>query len=131
MTATQNNTEVKKENWLINLVITVLAFLGFASARYLFETAKVYAAAVDAKEKVIEVTKDLCLTNQEELDKQTQAITRIENSVAELLLKMKTLAEKPVQAVKLPKPEPKPEKKLDKRIIYFEPSSRCVNGRCR
>lgn len=131
MTATQNNTEVKKENWLINLAITVLAFLGFASAKYMFETAKVYAAAVDAKEKVIEATKDLCLTNQEKLDNQIQAITRIENSVAELLLTMKTVAEKPVQAVKLPKPEPKPEKKLDKRIIYFDSGNRCANGRCR
>jgi len=131
MTATQSNKDVKKENWLINLAITVLAFLGFASAKYVFETAKVYAAAVDAKEKAIEVTKDLCVANQEKLDNQSQAITRIENSVAELLLTVKTGSEKTVQADPLPTPEPKPEKKLDKRIIYFDSGSRCSNGRCR
>lgn len=131
MTATQNNTEVKKENWLINLTIIVLSFLGFASAKYVFESAKVYAATVDAKEKAIEVTKDLCLTNQEKLDNQIQAITRVENSVAELLLTVKTESKKTVQADPLPTPEPKPEKKLDKRIIYFESGRRCANGRCR
>ncbi len=130
MTATVSGKEVKKESWFINLAITVLAFVGFAGAKYAFEAYKAYAKAVEIKNTAKEVLNDLCLANHEKLKHQKETLSRIEESVAELLLAVKSQAGSEAEQVSEEGVEKKTPEKLDKKIIYFG-SSRCTNGRCR
>lgn len=124
------DTASNKNKWFVDALFGLTFFVGCVGVKYAAEALPTAKAEEQAPvNRVCDCLR--CEENSSKLAIQAAEIVKIKLAVADLIQHKN---QEPVESNDISEPappKPKEDKKLDKKIIYFEQSPRCQSGRCR